>query len=174
LLQQYNRITPILFLDALSFVVEYETATQISALTSPYNIHSFQLEQSIFLFFISQNFILIICYLQYVGVIQVPQKDGYQTFCFVYGKLVMCFEVLTEREKKKKEWISAWQILSDSAEALANISLPVFLFYFPFRWKLENTFLFSTDHTHFLCTHSLYNQKEFFYVKIFKTLLTAM
>jgi hypothetical protein len=104
-----------------------------------------------------------------VGVIQVTQKDGYQTFCFIYGKLVVCFEVLTDGENKNKERISAWQILSDSAEALANISLPVFLFYFPFRWKLENTFLFSIDHTHFPCTHSLYNQKELFYVKIFKT-----
>lgn len=159
LLHQYNRITPVLFLGALSFVVEYETATQISVLTSPCNIHSFQLEQCTFLSFISQNFVLIICYLQYVGVIQVTQKDGCQMYCFIYGKLVVCFEVLTEREKKERGRISEWQILSDSVEALANISLAVFLFYFPFRWKLENTFLFSTDHTHIPCTHCLYNQK---------------
>lgn len=37
------------------------------------------------------------------GVIQVTQKDGYQTYCFIYGKLVLCFEVLTEREKKVRE-----------------------------------------------------------------------
>jgi len=55
-LQQHNHITPILFVDALSFAVEYETAILISALTSPCNIHSFQLEQCTFLSFTSQKF----------------------------------------------------------------------------------------------------------------------
>ena len=107
LLQQHNHITPILFPDAISFVDEYKTVTQISALTSPCNIHSFQLEQWTFLSFISQNFILIICYLQYVGVIQVTQKYAYQMCCFMYGKRVVCFEVLTDREKKERVRISA-------------------------------------------------------------------
>jgi hypothetical protein len=68
-----------------------------------------------------------------VGVIQVTQKDGYQMYCLIYGKLVVCFEVLTEKEKKERGRISEWQILSDSIEALTNISVAVFLFYFPFR-----------------------------------------
>jgi hypothetical protein len=42
-----------------------------------------------------------------VGVIQVTQKGGCLEYCFMYGKLVVCFEVLTEREKKERERISA-------------------------------------------------------------------
>jgi len=41
-----------------------------------------------------------------VCVIQVTQKDGCQMYCFIYGKLVVCFEVLTEREKKERGRIS--------------------------------------------------------------------
>jgi hypothetical protein len=103
MLQHYNHITPIPFPDALSFVVEYEAATRISALSFVCNIHGFQLEWWTFLsFFTSQNSVLTMCCLQCVGVVQVTQRGGYQMYCLMFRKLVVCFEVLTEREKKRE------------------------------------------------------------------------
>jgi hypothetical protein len=103
MLQHYNHITPIPFSDALSFVVEYEAATWISALTFPFNVHGFQLEWwTILSFFTSQNFMLTMCCLQCVGVVQVTQGGGCQMYWLIFRKLVVCFEVLTEREKKRK------------------------------------------------------------------------
>ena len=135
-------------------------------------IHSFQLEQRTFLSFTSQKFCINYMLPPICGCYSSDSERWLPNVLFHIWKLVVCFEVVTEREKER-ERISAWQILSDSVEALANISVAVFVFYFPFRWKLENTFLCSTDHTHFPCTHSLYNQKEFFYVKILKTLFNS-